>query len=68
MIVNLDVTIMCEEPKIGPHRDVMRAKLAEILGIDVDRVAVKATTTEGLGFPGRREGVAAMASATVRLN
>jgi 2-C-methyl-D-erythritol 4-phosphate cytidylyltransferase/2-C-methyl-D-erythritol 2,4-cyclodiphosphate synthase len=67
MIVNIDVTVMCEEPKIGPHRDAMRAKLAEILEIDVNRVAVKATTTEGLGFPGRREGIAAMASATVRL-
>ncbi|MGI9478450.1 MAG: bifunctional 2-C-methyl-D-erythritol 4-phosphate cytidylyltransferase/2-C-methyl-D-erythritol 2,4-cyclodiphosphate synthase [Hyphomicrobiaceae bacterium] len=66
-VVNVDVTIICEAPKIGPHRDAMRARLAEILGIDVARVAVKATTTEGLGFPGRREGIAAMASATVKL-
>ena len=66
-LINVDVTMMCEAPKIGPHRDAMRARLAEILAIDVERVAVKATTTEGLGFPGRREGIAAMASATVRL-
>jgi len=66
-IVHVDVTIICEAPKIGPHRDVMRARLAEILGLDMERVAVKATTTETLGFPGRREGIAAMASATVRL-
>ncbi len=66
-LINVDVTMMCEAPKIGPHRDAMRARLAEILEIDIDRVAVKATTTEQLGFPGRREGIAAMASATVRL-
>ena len=66
-LVNVDVTMMCEAPKIGPHRDAMRARLAEILEIDIDRVAVKATTTEQLGFTGRREGIAAMASATVRL-
>lgn len=66
-LVNVDVTMMCEAPKIGPHRDAMRARLAKILEIDVARVAVKATTTEGLGFPGRREGIAATATATVRL-
>lgn len=66
-IAHLDVTLLCEAPKIGPHRDVMRARIAEIAGIAVDRVGVKATTTEGLGFTGRREGIAAMASATVRL-
>lgn len=66
-LVNVDVTIMCEAPKVGPHRDAMRARLAEILAIDVARVSVKATTTEGLGFTGRGEGIAAMASATVRL-
>jgi 2-C-methyl-D-erythritol 4-phosphate cytidylyltransferase/2-C-methyl-D-erythritol 2,4-cyclodiphosphate synthase len=59
------VTLICEEPRIGPHRDAMRAEIARILGIDVTRVGVKATTTEGLGFAGRREGIAAMASATV---
>jgi 2-C-methyl-D-erythritol 4-phosphate cytidylyltransferase/2-C-methyl-D-erythritol 2,4-cyclodiphosphate synthase len=66
-LVNVDVTILCEAPKVGPHREAMRARLAEILRLDVSRVAVKATTTEQLGFTGRREGIAAMASATVRL-
>jgi 2-C-methyl-D-erythritol 4-phosphate cytidylyltransferase/2-C-methyl-D-erythritol 2,4-cyclodiphosphate synthase len=66
-ILNVDVTLLCEAPKIGPHRDAMRARMAEILGIAVDRVGVKATTTEQLGFTGRREGIAAMASATVYL-
>ena len=66
-ISNVDVTIICEAPKVGPHRDAMRASLAGILGIDVGRVAVKATTTEQLGFTGRREGIAAQATATVRL-
>jgi 2-C-methyl-D-erythritol 4-phosphate cytidylyltransferase/2-C-methyl-D-erythritol 2,4-cyclodiphosphate synthase len=64
-IVNLDVTIICERPKVGPHREHMRARVAEILGIAVDRVAVKATTTEKLGFTGRGEGIAAQAIATV---
>jgi len=66
-IAHVDLTIICEAPKIGPHRDAMRARLAEICGIEIDRVSVKATTTERLGFTGRREGIAAMASATVRL-
>jgi 2-C-methyl-D-erythritol 4-phosphate cytidylyltransferase/2-C-methyl-D-erythritol 2,4-cyclodiphosphate synthase len=66
-ILNVDVTLLCEAPKIGPHRDAMRARMAEILRIAVDRVGVKATTTEQLGFTGRREGIAAMASATVYL-
>ena len=66
-IAHLDVTVLCEAPKIGPHREAMRARIAEITGIAIDRVGVKATTTEGLGFTGRREGIAAMASATVRL-
>ena len=66
-IANVDVTILCEAPKIAPHRDAMRARIAEILGIDICRVAVKATTTEGLGFTGRREGIAALATATVVL-
>lgn len=64
-ISNVDVTVLCETPKIGPHRDAMRARMAEILGLPVDRVALKATTTEQLGFAGRREGLAAMALATV---
>jgi 2-C-methyl-D-erythritol 4-phosphate cytidylyltransferase/2-C-methyl-D-erythritol 2,4-cyclodiphosphate synthase len=66
-ISNVDVTILCEAPKIAPHREVMRARIAEILAIDVTRVGVKATTTEGLGFTGRREGIAALATATVIL-
>lgn len=67
MIVNCDVTLICERPKIAPHRDAMRARIAEILQLDVSRVSVKATTTEGMGFTGRREGLAAQAVATVRL-
>lgn len=66
-IVHVDVTVICERPKVGPHRDTMRAAIAEILGIAIDRVSVKATTTEGLGFAGRREGIAAQAAATVSL-
>lgn len=66
-IVNADVTIICERPKVGPHRDAMRARVAEILGIGVGRVSVKATTTEKLGFAGRGEGVAAQAAAAVLL-
>lgn len=66
-IGNVDLTILCEAPRIGPHREAMRASIAGILGIDVARVGVKATTTEGLGFTGRREGIAAMATATVIL-
>jgi 2-C-methyl-D-erythritol 4-phosphate cytidylyltransferase / 2-C-methyl-D-erythritol 2,4-cyclodiphosphate synthase len=67
VINHVDVTIICERPKVGPHRDAMKAKIAEILKIAPDRVSVKATTTEGLGFTGRREGIAAQAIATVRL-
>ncbi len=64
-ITSVDVTLLCEAPKISPHREAMRAAIAEILGITIERVGVKATTTEGLGFTGRREGIAAMASATL---
>jgi 2-C-methyl-D-erythritol 4-phosphate cytidylyltransferase/2-C-methyl-D-erythritol 2,4-cyclodiphosphate synthase len=64
-ITSVDVTLLCEAPKIAPHRDAMRGALAEILGIATERIGVKATTTEGLGFTGRREGIAAMASATL---
>jgi 2-C-methyl-D-erythritol 4-phosphate cytidylyltransferase/2-C-methyl-D-erythritol 2,4-cyclodiphosphate synthase len=64
-IANVDVTILCEEPKVGPHRTAMRQAIAAILQIDVRRVSVKATTTEGLGFVGRREGIAALANATI---
>jgi 2-C-methyl-D-erythritol 4-phosphate cytidylyltransferase/2-C-methyl-D-erythritol 2,4-cyclodiphosphate synthase len=66
-IANLEVTLICERPKIGPLRDTMRARIAEISGVDVSRVAVKATTSERLGFTGREEGIAATASATIRL-
>ena len=66
-IVHVDVTFICEAPRVGPHRDAMRAKLAECLGLDAGQVSIKATTNEGLGFIGRGEGIAAMATATVRL-
>jgi 2-C-methyl-D-erythritol 4-phosphate cytidylyltransferase/2-C-methyl-D-erythritol 2,4-cyclodiphosphate synthase len=66
-VTHCDVTIICERPKIGPHREAMRARIAEILKLDLSRVSVKATTTEGMGFEGRREGLAAQAVATVRL-
>jgi 2-C-methyl-D-erythritol 4-phosphate cytidylyltransferase/2-C-methyl-D-erythritol 2,4-cyclodiphosphate synthase len=64
-IAFLDLTVICEAPKVGPLREAMRARIAEICGLPVERVSVKATTTERLGFTGRREGIAAMASATV---
>jgi 2-C-methyl-D-erythritol 4-phosphate cytidylyltransferase/2-C-methyl-D-erythritol 2,4-cyclodiphosphate synthase len=67
VIGNLDVTIVCEAPRLSPHRDAMRARIAEIAEISPDRVAVKATTSEKLGFTGRGEGIVAMATATVRL-
>ncbi len=66
-ISHVDVTIICEAPKVGPHREAMRTRLAAILAIPQDRVSVKATTTEGLGFTGRREGIAAQAAATIIL-
>jgi len=66
-LVHLDLTLVCEAPRIGPHRDAMVASIARIAGIDAARVSVKATTTEGLGFTGRREGIAAQAVATVEL-
>jgi 2-C-methyl-D-erythritol 4-phosphate cytidylyltransferase/2-C-methyl-D-erythritol 2,4-cyclodiphosphate synthase len=68
VINHVDVTLICERPKVGPHRDAMKARIAEILKVTPDRVSVKATTTEGLGFTGRREGIAAQAIATVRLS
>ena len=64
-VTHIDVTILCELPKIGPVRDDMRARLAEITGLSLDRVSVKATTTERLGFTGRGEGIAAQAAATI---
>jgi 2-C-methyl-D-erythritol 4-phosphate cytidylyltransferase/2-C-methyl-D-erythritol 2,4-cyclodiphosphate synthase len=66
-IAHVDANIVAERPKIGPHRDAIRAKLAEIMEIDVGRVGLKATTAEKLGFVGREEGIVAMATATVRL-
>lgn len=66
-ISNVDVTLVCEAPKIGPHAPAMRACIADILDIAMDRVSVKATTSECLGFTGRREGIAAYATATLRL-
>ncbi len=67
VIAHVDVTIICERPKVGPHRAAMAARIADILGVAIDRVSVKATTTERLGFTGRGEGIAAQAAATVRL-
>ncbi len=67
VIAHLDLTIVCETPKIGPHRDTIRGNIADIAGIDAGRVAVKATTSERLGFTGRGEGIAAYATATIRL-
>jgi 2-C-methyl-D-erythritol 4-phosphate cytidylyltransferase/2-C-methyl-D-erythritol 2,4-cyclodiphosphate synthase len=66
-IVHVDVTLICEAPRIGPHREAMRGKIAEILGLPASRVSVKATTTERLGFLGRGEGMAAQAIATLQL-
>ena len=67
VIDQVDCTIICEAPKVGPHRLAMRQRIAAILGLPLDRVSVKATTTERLGFTGRGEGMAAQAIATVRL-
>ncbi len=66
-IRHLDLTVICERPKVGPHREAMRGRIAEICGVPVARVSVKATTTERLGFPGRGEGIAAQAAATIAL-
>jgi 2-C-methyl-D-erythritol 4-phosphate cytidylyltransferase/2-C-methyl-D-erythritol 2,4-cyclodiphosphate synthase len=67
LIDHVDVTIIAEEPKVGPHRSAIRARVAEILGVRLEQVSVKATTTEGLGFTGRREGIAAQAVASIRM-
>ena len=66
-LVNADVTLICERPKVGPYRDAMRGRVAELLGLPERRVNIKATTTEKLGFTGRREGVAAQAIVTARM-
>jgi 2-C-methyl-D-erythritol 4-phosphate cytidylyltransferase/2-C-methyl-D-erythritol 2,4-cyclodiphosphate synthase len=67
IIDHLDCTVIAERPKVGPYRAAMRARIAEIAGLSVDRVSVKATTTEGLGFTGRGEGIAAQAVASIRM-
>jgi 2-C-methyl-D-erythritol 4-phosphate cytidylyltransferase/2-C-methyl-D-erythritol 2,4-cyclodiphosphate synthase len=67
IVAHIDVTLICEAPKIGPYREAMRARIAEIASIAVGRTGVKATTSEGLGFTGRREGIACLAMATIRL-
>ena len=66
-LVNADVTIICEAPRIGPRAEALRAELARLLATDLSRVSVKATTTERLGFPGRGEGIAAQAACTLAL-
>jgi 2-C-methyl-D-erythritol 4-phosphate cytidylyltransferase/2-C-methyl-D-erythritol 2,4-cyclodiphosphate synthase len=66
-IDHIDCTVIAEAPKVGPHRDAIRAKIAEIAGLRVDQVSVKATTTERLGFTGRQEGIAAQAVASIRM-
>lgn len=65
LVANCDVTLVCERPKIGPHAVLMQAELARIMGVETDRVSVKATTSERLGFTGREEGIAAIATATL---
>jgi 2-C-methyl-D-erythritol 4-phosphate cytidylyltransferase / 2-C-methyl-D-erythritol 2,4-cyclodiphosphate synthase len=67
LIAHIDATVICERPKLGPHRDAIRESLARIAEIPLNRVAIKATTSEGLGFTGREEGIAALAVATIRL-
>ncbi len=67
LIAHLDITVVCEAPRVGPHRDAMRARIAQIAGLSPGRVAIKATTSEKLGFTGRSEGIVAFATATVRL-
>jgi 2-C-methyl-D-erythritol 4-phosphate cytidylyltransferase/2-C-methyl-D-erythritol 2,4-cyclodiphosphate synthase len=67
VIAHIDATLVCERPKMGPHRDAIRASIARTAEIPLDRVAIKATTSEGLGFTGREEGIASLAVATIRL-
>ena len=67
IIDHVDCTVIAEEPKVGPHRSAMRTKIAEIVGVAAGQVSIKATTTEGLGFAGRREGIAAQAVASIRM-
>jgi 2-C-methyl-D-erythritol 4-phosphate cytidylyltransferase/2-C-methyl-D-erythritol 2,4-cyclodiphosphate synthase len=67
IIDHVDVTIIAEEPKVGPHRSAIRTRVAEILELGENQVSIKATTTEGMGFTGRREGIAAQAVASIRM-
>jgi 2-C-methyl-D-erythritol 4-phosphate cytidylyltransferase/2-C-methyl-D-erythritol 2,4-cyclodiphosphate synthase len=67
IVDHLDTTLLCETPRLGPHREAMRQRIAQIAGLRLDQVSLKATTTEKLGFTGRREGIAAQAAATIRL-
>jgi 2-C-methyl-D-erythritol 4-phosphate cytidylyltransferase/2-C-methyl-D-erythritol 2,4-cyclodiphosphate synthase len=67
IIDHVDCTVIAEAPKVGPYREAMRFKIAEIAGLNIDQVSIKATTTEGLGFTGRREGIAAQAVASIRM-
>lgn len=67
IVDHLDATLLCEKPRLGPHREAMRQRIAEIAGLRLDQVSLKATTTEKLGFTGRGEGIAAQAAATIRL-
>ena len=64
-ITHIDVTLICEAPKIEPHRDIMRERMAEITAVDISRISVKATTNETIGFVGREEGIVAIATASV---
>jgi 2-C-methyl-D-erythritol 4-phosphate cytidylyltransferase/2-C-methyl-D-erythritol 2,4-cyclodiphosphate synthase len=66
-ILNADLTLICERPRIGPHRDAMRRRIADLLGLSIDQISVKATTTEGMGFTGREEGLMAQAIVSVEL-
>ena len=66
-MIYLDITVICEEPKLAPHRNIIRARIAEYAEVSVDRVNLKATTTEGLGFTGRSEGIACQVTATVQV-
>jgi 2-C-methyl-D-erythritol 4-phosphate cytidylyltransferase/2-C-methyl-D-erythritol 2,4-cyclodiphosphate synthase len=65
VLANADITLICERPKVTPHAPAMRARLAELLAVEIERISVKATTTERLGFTGREEGIAAQATATI---
>ncbi len=67
MLINADITLICERPKIGPFAEAMRARVADLLCTGIDRISVKATTTERLGFTGRAEGIACLANATLLL-